>query len=205
MSVLYLDFPGTERDARVQKLARTGAHIVASDPRWPGFFELAKKEKPYAIAIDFEHAPSHSLETADYLAKAKETRDAAIYLLRVPADRLDLVAKRLPQATIVTDQQLAVRVVEAEKEAQERARQKKEAAAAARKSARARAGAAEKTPRRPVAPAPTKTAPARPASKPKKGAVRPAKKAAPAKRKGKKGASGKKSSRSFRKRSLRAD
>src|SRR5262245_20930604 len=104
MSVLYLDFAGSARDSRVQKLGKTGAHIVPSEPRWPAFFELAKKEKPYAIAIDFEHAPAHSLETADYIAKAKETRDAALYLLRVPVDRLDAVAKRLPQASIVTDQ-----------------------------------------------------------------------------------------------------
>jgi hypothetical protein len=123
MSVLFLDFEGSERNVRVQKLARTGAHIVASEPRWPAFFELAKREKPYAIAIDFAQAPSHSLETADYLAKAKETRDAAIFLLRVPEDRVDLVAKRLPQATRVTDQELAIRVAEAEKQAQERARQ----------------------------------------------------------------------------------
>jgi hypothetical protein len=138
MSVLYLDFEGSERNSRVQKLARTGAHIVPSEPRWPAFFELAKREKPYAIAIDFAKAPSHSLETADYLAKAKETRDASIYLLRVPADRVDIVAKRLPQATRVTDQELATRITEAEKQAQERARQKKEAAAQARKNARAR-------------------------------------------------------------------
>jgi len=200
MSVLYLDFAGSERDARVQKLARTGAHIVVSDPRWPGFFELAKKEKPYAIAIDFEQAPAHSLETADYLAKAKETRDVAIYLLRVPEDRLDLVAKRLPQAAVVTDQELAVRVVEAEKEAQERARQKKEAAAAARKSARARAGAAEKTTGRPPAAAAPKTGPARPAARPKKPPARPVKKTAVPRKKQKKGASGKTSLRPARKR-----
>src|SRR6202162_4746609 len=145
MSVLFLDFESSERTARVQKLSRTGAHIVASEPRWPAFFELAKREKPYAIAIDFAQAPSHSLETADYLTKAKETREAAIYLLRVPEDRLDIVAKRLPQATRVTDQELAARVAEAEKQAQERARQKKEAAAQARKSARARGIAAGKT------------------------------------------------------------
>src|SRR5437867_8582251 len=102
MSVLYLDFAGSERDGRIQKLARTGAHIVASDPRWPGFFELAKKEKPYAIAIDFSHAPSHALETADYLAKAKETSEAALYLLRVPADCIDIVLKRFLNAFFVT-------------------------------------------------------------------------------------------------------
>ena len=145
MSVLFLDFESSERTARVQKLSRTGAHVVASEPRWPAFFELAKREKPYAIAIDFSQAPSHSLETADYLAKAKETRDAAIYLLRVPEDRVDIVAKRLPQATRVTDQELAARVIEAEKQAQERARQKKEAAAQARKNARARVNAGDKT------------------------------------------------------------
>ena len=192
MSVLFLDFEGSERNSRVQKLARTGAHIVASEPRWPAFFELAKREKPYAIAIDFAQAPSHSLETADYLAKAKETRDAAIYLLRVPEDRVDIVAKRLPQATRVTDQELAVRVAEAEKQAQERARQKKEAAAAAHKTARARvsgekaAGAA-----RPPAPAKESKAAVKPAARPatkpaaraKKPAGKPAKKPASPKKK----------------------
>jgi hypothetical protein len=199
MSVLFLDFEGSERNARVQKLARTGAHVVASEPRWPAFFELAKKEKPYAIAIDFSQAPSHSLETADYLAKAKETRDATIYLLRVPADRMDIVTKRLPQAAIVTDQELAARVTVAEKEAQERARQKKEAAAAARKNARARvAGEKPAAAGKPAASArPAKPAPAKPPAKAKKPPAKPEKKAPSPK---KKGASGKTVSRPARKR-----
>jgi hypothetical protein len=189
MSVLYLDFEGSERNSRVQKLARTGAHIVASDPRWPAFFELAKREKPYAIAIDFAQAPSHSLETADYLAKAKETRDAAIYLLRVPEDRVDIVAKRLPQATRVTDQELAARITEAEKQAQERARQKREAAAQARKNARARvSGEKPASPDRPPLPAreakataaKTPVKPKKPAGKPEKKSAAVKKKAAPA-------------------------
>jgi hypothetical protein len=189
MSVLFLDFEGSERNARVQKLARTGAHIVASEPRWPAFFELAKREKPYAIAIDFAQAPSHSLETADYLAKAKETRDAAIYLLRVPEDRVDIVAKRLPQATRVTDQELATRVAEAEKLAQERARQKKEAAAQARKTARARvSGEKPAAPARPAVPAKESKPTARAAGKPAtaragKRAAKPAKKPASSKKK----------------------
>jgi hypothetical protein len=184
MSVLFLDFEGSERNTRVQKLARTGAHIVASEPRWPAFFELAKREKPYAIAIDFAQAPSHSLETADYLAKAKETRDAAIYLLRVPEDRVDIVAKRLPQATRVTDQELAVRVAEAEKQAQERARQKKEAAAQARKTARARvSGEKSAASGRPPAPAKEVKAAVKPAAKARKPAGKPAKKPASSKKK----------------------
>jgi hypothetical protein len=202
MSVLFLDFEGSERNARVQKLARTGAHVVASEPRWPAFFELAKKEKPYAIAIDFSQAPSHSLETADYLAKAKETRDAAIYLLRVPADRMDIVTKRLPQAAIVTDQELAARVTDAEREAQERARQKKEAAAAARKTARARvAGEKPAAAGRQAGPArPAKPAPAKPPAKAKKPQARREKKAAVAKSSKKKSASGSKTSHPGRKR-----
>ena len=191
MSVLYLDFPSPERDSRAQKLAKTGAHILVSELRWPGFYELAKKEKPYAIVIDFEQAPAHALETADYLAKAKETRDASMYLLRVPQDRLDAVGKRLPQALVVSDQELSVRVTHAEKDAQERARQKKEAAAAARK--KARAGAAEKAG---AAAGAKGKQPARPAAKPKKAAA-PPKKSAAAPRKKK--PAGKPASRSGRK------
>ena len=174
MSLLYLHFATNERAARANKLGRSGAHVVVSEPRWPGFFELAKKEKPYAIAIDFSHAPSHALETADYLAKAKETREAALYLLRVPADRVDIVAKRLPNAPIVTELELSEKLLQIEKEAQERAREKKEAAAQARKSARARASAAGKLS---VAAArtPRPAKPVKPEAKKKKPAARPKK------------------------------
>ncbi len=185
MSVLYLHFESGDRSARVQKLARSGAHVLVSEPRWPGFFEIAKKEKPYAIAIDFSSAPSHALETADYLAKAKETRDARIFLLRVPEDRLEAVKRRLPQAPIVTEQELSEHLAQAEKEAQERAREKKEAAAQARKTARAKK-TAEKSAGAAKQPAgPRKSAPA------KKTAAREAKRkpAPPKKKRTKSGAS----------------
>ena len=73
MSVLYLHFDNDDRNSRLARLQKSGAHVVVAEPRWPGFFELAKREKPYAIALDFSQAPSHALETADYLSKAKET------------------------------------------------------------------------------------------------------------------------------------
>ncbi len=142
MSVLYLHFDTSERDGRVQKLSRSGARVVVAEPRWPGFHEVAKKEKPFAIAIDFSLAPSHCLETADYLAKAKETRETPLYLLRVPSDRLDIVRKRLPNAALVTEHELSGRLAELERQALEKARQKKEAAAEARKIARAKAAKA---------------------------------------------------------------
>src|SRR6266542_4751655 len=167
MSVLYLHFESPERDGRVQKLARSGAHIIVSEPRWPGFFEQAKKEKPYAIAVDFSHAPSHALETADYLAKAKETREASFFLLRVPEDRLEAVKKRLPQAALVTEPELSERLARAEKEAVQRALEKKEAAAAARKLAREKKKAEQ---------------PGAVARIPAKAAVKPKKPAAPVKK-----------------------
>jgi hypothetical protein len=182
MSLLYLHFESPDRPGRVQKLAKSGARVVVAEPRWPGFHEVAKKEKPFAIAIDFSLAPSHILETADYLAKAKETRETPMYLLRVPNDRADLVRKRLPQAFHVTEAELAERLGEIEREAAEKARQKKEAAAQARRLARAKnAKAAAPAAGKPAAlpPArPKKTAPAKPAPKKK-----PAKAKKPAGRK----------------------
>ena len=177
MSVLYLHFQNAERNGRVQKLLKSGAHIVVTEPRWPGFFELAKKEKPYAIAVDFSSAPSHALETADYLAKARETRDLPIFLLRVPEDRADIVKKRLPQAPIVSEPELADILAKKEKEAQARALEKKEAAALARKNARAKKAATERQT--------AAAAPAKPAGKPKKPVPPPAppkKKSAPKKK-----------------------
>jgi hypothetical protein len=179
MSVLYLHFEAPERHGRVQKLARSGAHIVLSEPRWPGFFELAKKEKPYAIAIDFSYAPSHALETSDYLAKARETREVSFFLLRVPSDRLDVVRKRLPQASVVTEDELSRILEQKEKEAAKRALEKKEAAALARRNARAKKAAAMgvTAPKPKAAPTakPKKAAPAKAAPK-KAAAKKPAKK-----------------------------
>jgi hypothetical protein len=152
MSLLYIHYESDERAGRVQKLARSGAHVIVSEPRWPGFWEIAKREKPIAIAVDFSHAPSHALETADYIAKARETKDAALYLLRVPEDRLDVVRKRLPQASVVTEPELSERLAVMEREAQKRALEKKEAAAEARRTATAARQAAKKAAGGPVKP-----------------------------------------------------
>ena len=173
MSLLYLHFETPDRAGRVQKLAKS---VVVAEPRWPGFHEVAKKEKPFAIAIDFSLAPSHILETADYLAKAKETRETPMYLLRVPNDRADIVRKRLPQALYVTEAELAERLGEIEREAAEKARQKKEAAAQARRLARAKnAKAAAPAAGKPATPPPArpkKTAAAKPAPKKKPAAAK---------------------------------
>ena len=172
MSVLYLAFDTSDRQGRVQKLQKSGAHVVVSEPRWPGFFELAKREKPYAIAIDFGASPMHSTATAEYLSKARETKDVALFLLRVPHDKLEGLQRNLPQAAVVSENELTSRITQMEQEAAARARQKKEAAAAAKKAARAAARAATGADKGKAAP----PAKAKPAPKPK--AVAPAKKKA---------------------------
>ena len=178
MSVLYLAFETNDRPNRMAKLQKSGAHVVVAEPRWPGFFELAKREKPYAIAIDFSEAPSHALETADYMSKAKETKETALFLLRVPSDRVEAVQKRLPQATLTTENELSGRLAQLEREAEARAREKKEAAAAAKKAARAASAAAKAAAAgKPLKPAPP---PAKPAAK-SKAAAAPKKKPAPKK------------------------
>ena len=178
MSLLYIHYESDERAGRVQKIARSGAHVIVSEPRWPGFWEIAKREKPIAVAVDFSHAPSHALETADYIAKAKETRDAALYLLRVPEDRLDVVRKRLPQAAIVTEPELSERLAVIEREAQKRALEKKEAAAEARRTASAARQAAKKASGGPVKPAKAAKKAKPPAPPKKKSAPSPKKTAA---------------------------
>jgi hypothetical protein len=180
MSVLYLHFETSERPGRLHKLQKSGAHIVVAEPRWPSFFELAKREKPFAIAVDFSHAPSHALETSDYVSKAKETKDASLFLLRVPADRLEAVQKRLPKALIVTETELSGRLAEMEREAEARAREKTEAAARAKKAARAaaRAGAAAAAGKA-KPPAPSRAA----AAAPKKAAAKALRPRADAKKK----------------------
>jgi hypothetical protein len=179
MSLLYLHYESDERAGRVQKLARSGAHIIVSEPRWPGFWEIAKRDKPIAIAVDFSHAPSHALETADYIAKARETKDTALYLLRVPEDRLDQVRKRLPHASMVTEPELSERLAVMEREAQKRALEKKEAAAEARRTASAARQAAKKAAGGPQKPAAKVAEPPKKAKPP----APPKKKAAPAPKK----------------------
>ena len=197
MSLLYLHYESDERAGRVQKLARSGAHVIVSEPRWPGFWEIAKRDKPIAIAVDFSHAPSHALETADYIAKAKETKDAALYLLRVPEDRLDVVRKRLPNASIVTEPELSERLAVMEREAQKRALEKKEAAAEARRTASAARQAAKKAaggPQKPAAKSATPPKKAKPPAPPRRKPAPAARKTAAKKSAAKKTAPSKKKS-----------
>jgi hypothetical protein len=101
----------------------------------------------------------------------------AIYVLRVPEDKLEAVKKRLPNAEFVTEPELGERLAVAEKEAVRKALEKKEAAAAARKIAREKKRAEQ------PGYVPKPAVPAKPAKAPKAAAKKPAKKPAPPKKK----------------------
>ena len=181
MKVLFLHFTGEARDAKAARLAKSGAELIVEEPRWPRFYELARKEKPAAIVIDFSRAPSHALETTDYLSKAKDTRDLELFAIHVFDDRKDLLKERVPKAQVYSERELASVIADrlpkweaqraaaeeaAREERQQKAEERKAAAAASRARAKERrlaakaAADAAEPPREPAAAAPEKSKPA---------------------------------------------
>jgi hypothetical protein len=153
MKVLFLHFPSEARDAKAARLAKTGVQLIVEEPRWPHFYEVAKRERPAAIVIDFSKAPAHAQETADYLSKAKYTRDLELFAIHVFDERRDLLRERVPKIQTLSERELSAVIVErlpkweadraaseqaAREERQQRAEEKKAAAAASRARARER-------------------------------------------------------------------
>lgn len=187
MKVLFLHFASETRDAKASRLAKSGAQLIVEEPRWPRFSEVARREKPAAIVIDFSKAPSHALETADYLSKAKDTRELELFAMHVFDDRKDLLKERVPKIQVYSERELSAVIAErlpkweaqraaaeeaAREERQHRAEERKAAAAASRSVAREKRMALK------AANAPETPAPA-PRSEPRK----PEKSAAKAKKK----------------------
>ena len=200
MKVLFLHFTGEARDVKAARLAKSGAELIVEEPRWPRFYELARREKPAAIVIDFSRAPSHALETTDYLSKAKDTRDLELFAIHVFDDRKDLLKERVPKAQVYSERELASVIADrlpkwaaqraaaeeaAREERQQKAEERKVAAAASRARAKERrlaAKAAADAAEPPQTPAPAPEKPKAAAVKPKK-AASPRKPAPPKKKK----------------------
>lgn len=151
MKVLFLHFASETRDAKASRLAKSGAQLIVEEPRWPRFSEVARREKPAAIVIDFSKAPSHALETADYISKAKDTRELELFAMHVFDDRRDLLKERVPKIQVYSERELSAVIAErlpkweaqraaaeeaAREERQHRAEERKAAAAASRSQAR---------------------------------------------------------------------
>ena len=178
---------------KAARLAKSGAELIVEEPRWPRFYELARREKPAAIVIDFSRAPSHALETTDYLSKAKDTRELELFAIHVFDDRKDLLKERVPKAQVYSERELASVIADrlpkwaaqraaaeeaAREERQQKAEERKVAAAASRARAKERRLAAKAAA---DALEPPKEAPAPAAEKPKAAAVKAKKAAAPKK------------------------
>jgi hypothetical protein len=185
MKVLFLHFTGEARDVKAARLAKSGAELIVEEPRWPRFYELARREKPAAIVIDFSRAPSHALETTDYLSKAKDTRELELFAIHVFDDRKDLLKERVPKAQVYSERELASVIAErlpkwaaqraaaeeaAREERQQKAEERKVAAAASRARAKERRLAAKAAA---DAAEPPKEAPATAPEKPKAAAAKP--------------------------------
>src|SRR5258708_18140867 len=151
MKVLFLHFASETRDVKASRLAKSGAQLIVEEPRWPRFSEVARREKPVAIVIDFSKAPSHALETADYISKAKDTRDLELFAIHVFDDRRELLKERVPKIQVFSERELSAVIAErlpkwesqraaaeeaAREERQHRAEERKAAAAASRSQAR---------------------------------------------------------------------
>lgn len=193
MKVLFLHFTGEARDVKAARLAKSGAELIVEEPRWPRFYELARKEKPAAIVIDFSRAPSHALETTDYLSKAKDTRELELFAIHVFDDRKDLLKERVPKAQVYSERELASVIAErlpkwaamraaaeeaAREERQQKAEERKVAAAASRARAKERRLAAKAAA---DAADPNRETPAPAPEKPKAAAARSKKVPAPRK------------------------
>ena len=188
MKVLFLHFAGESRDAKAARLAKSGAQLIVEEPRWPHYYEVARREKPVAIVIDFSRAPRHSLESADYISKAKDTRELELFAIHVFDEARDLLKERVPKIQVFSERELASHIHqklpqwEAERAAAEqaareerlaRAEEKRAAAAASRARARERRLASQQP--SPAPPPASHGAAAGPTAKP------PGKKAAPKK------------------------
>jgi hypothetical protein len=183
VKVLFLHFASETRDAKAARIARSGVDLVVEEPRWPRFYELARRERPAAVIVDFSRGPAHALET---ISKAKDTRDLELYAIHVFDERRELLKERVPRAQAMSERELAQKLAErlpeweaqraqaeeaARLERQHRADERR-AAAASRAQAR-RAAAAAAAGQTAPAPAGEKKAAAAP------GARKPARKAPP--------------------------
>jgi len=198
MKVLFLHFASETRDAKASRLAKSGAQVIVEEPRWPRFSEVARREKPAAIVLDFSKAPSHALETADYISKAKDTRDLELFAIHVFDDRRELLKERVPKIQVFSERELSAVIAErlpkweaqraaaeeaAREERQHRAEERKAAAAASRSLAREKRLALKAAAGAPVAATPPPRAEI-PKGKKKAPAAgkKPAKRKAPAKK-----------------------
>src|SRR5690606_41444763 len=72
---------GEARDKLVEYLKAGGAEVICSRPVWPGFFFMAKEERPDAVVVDCS-PPGYGRECAGYLGETGFTRHMPVQIGR---------------------------------------------------------------------------------------------------------------------------
>lgn len=97
---------GDSRDKLVRYLEAGGAEVIVSRPVWPGFFHIAKDERPDVAVVDCSE-PGPGREVAGYLGETGFTRQIKVLAVNVPANRLERLKQRAPRAQAVQLDDLA--------------------------------------------------------------------------------------------------
>lgn len=93
---------GQARDRLESFLRAGGAEVVTSRPTWPGFFHVAKEERPQVAIVDCSPVPGYGREVAGYLGETGFTNRIKVLAINVPPDQEDRLKRRAPKAKIVS-------------------------------------------------------------------------------------------------------
>lgn len=101
MKVLVIQEEGASRDQLVAFLKEGGADVVCSRPVWPGFFTVAKEERPDVAIVDASGNLSHARECAGYLGETAFTNRIKVLVINLPIDQVERLKRRAPKASVV--------------------------------------------------------------------------------------------------------
>jgi len=101
LKVMVIQEEGEARDKLVEYLKAGGAQVICSRPVWPGFFFMAKEERPDVALVDCSPDPGYGRECAGYLGETGFTRQIKVLAFNVPPDQERRLKLRAPKAKIV--------------------------------------------------------------------------------------------------------
>lgn len=102
MKVLVIQDEGESRDQLVSFLETRGAEVVTSRLTWPGFFHIAKDERPDVAVVDCSPEPGYGREVAGYLGETAFTNQIIVFAVNVPQAEVDRLKRRAPNARPVS-------------------------------------------------------------------------------------------------------
>jgi hypothetical protein len=101
LKVMIIQPEGEARDKLEAYVKAGGAEVICSRPVWPGFFLMAKQERPDVALVDCSADPGYGRECAGYLGETGFTNQIKVLAFNVAPDEEDLMKIRAPKAKIV--------------------------------------------------------------------------------------------------------